>query len=163
MEGATTDNSPYWSAKAAFLKRDIPVQALSTEMIGLGDFEYACALANASLATYAKLGGTPWLLRARPSTDHELVFGLGAHTHKEGRRDRGRGLWASRQCFPVKATTCLTRERRRFPLIDIPRNYGTHSSQQSNAYDKRRLGALGMRFAWYSMPSSNSGAKQQRR
>jgi hypothetical protein len=84
-----SDNSPYWSAKAVFLKRDVPVQALSTEMIGLGDFEYACALANISLASYAKIGGTPWLLRARPSTDHELIFGLGSHTRKEGRRGPG--------------------------------------------------------------------------
>lgn len=82
-------NSPYWSAKAAFLRRDVPVQALSVEMMGMNDFEYACALANASLATYAKLGGTPWLLKARPSTDHELVFGLGSHVHKEGRRGAG--------------------------------------------------------------------------
>ena len=83
------DNSPYWSSKAAFLRRDVPVQALSAETMGMGDFEYACALANASLAAYAKLGGTPWLLKARPSTDHELVFGLGSHTHKEGRRGAG--------------------------------------------------------------------------
>jgi hypothetical protein len=82
-------NSPYWSAKAAFLRRDVPVQALSLEMINLSDFEYACSLANLSLATYAKLGGTPWLLKARPSTDHELVFGLGSHTRKEGRRGSG--------------------------------------------------------------------------
>lgn len=83
------NNSPYWSTKAAFLRRDVPVQALSAEMMGMPDFEYACALANASLATYAKLGGTPFLLKARPSTDHELVFGLGSHTHKEGRRGAG--------------------------------------------------------------------------
>ena len=78
-------DSPYWTAKAAFLKRDVPVQALSIEMLEMGKFEYACALANASLASYAKLGGTPWLLQTRPSTDHELVFGLGSHTRKEGR------------------------------------------------------------------------------
>lgn len=82
-------NSPYWSAKAAFLRRDVPVQAISAETMQMGDFEYACALANASLASYAKLGGTPWLLKARPSTDHELVFGLGSHTSKEGRRGAG--------------------------------------------------------------------------
>jgi len=82
-------NSPYWATKAIFLRRDVPVQALSTEMIAMGKFEYACALANVSLATYAKLGGTPWILQSRPSTDHELVFGLGSHTRKEGRRGAG--------------------------------------------------------------------------
>lgn len=82
-------DSPYWAAKAAFLKRDVPVQALSAETLEMGRFEYACALANASLASYAKLGGTPWLLQSRPSTDHELVFGLGSHTRKDGRRGAG--------------------------------------------------------------------------
>lgn len=82
-------DSPYWTAKAAFLKRDVPVQAVSAEMLEMGKFEYACALANASLASYAKLGGTPWLLQSRPSTDHELVFGLGSHTRKDGRRGAG--------------------------------------------------------------------------
>jgi hypothetical protein len=84
-----SDNSPYWSAKAAFLRRDVPVQALSAEMMQMDDFEFACALANASLASYGKLGGTPYLLKARPSTDHELVFGLGSHTRKERRRGAG--------------------------------------------------------------------------
>jgi hypothetical protein len=82
-------DSPYWAAKAAFLKRDVPVQAFSAEMLDMGQFEYACALANASLASYAKIGGTPWLLQTRPSTDHELLFGLGSHTRKDGRRGAG--------------------------------------------------------------------------
>jgi len=54
-------DSPYWMSKATFLKRDVPVQALSTEMLGLDAFGYANALANMGLATYAKLGGAPWL------------------------------------------------------------------------------------------------------
>ncbi len=82
-------DSPYWATKATFLKRDVPVQALATDTMEMGRFEYACALANASLASYAKLGGKPWLLRARPSTDHELVFGLGSHTRRVGRRGGG--------------------------------------------------------------------------
>lgn len=86
------ENSPYWATKAAFLKQDVPVQALSVEMIGQTDFEYACALANMSLATYAKLGGVPWLLPLRAAGDHELVFGLGSRTVKEGRRGAGERL-----------------------------------------------------------------------
>jgi len=31
-----------------------------------------------ALATYAKIGGTPWLLRANPTTAHEVVVGLGS-------------------------------------------------------------------------------------
>lgn len=83
------DDSPYWASKAAFLKRETPVQALSVDLSALGDLGYAMALANMSLAVYAKLGGVPWLLPVRSRTDHELVFGLGSHTVKEGRRGSG--------------------------------------------------------------------------
>jgi hypothetical protein len=41
------------------------------------------------LATYAKLGGVPWLLRSQPNTDHELVIGLGSHTEKPSRLGAG--------------------------------------------------------------------------
>ena len=101
------NDSPYWTAKAVFLKRDIPVQAMTTETIGLSPFEYACALANVSLAIYAKLGGTPWLLRARPSTDHELVFGLGSHSHKEGRRGPGERVVGITTVFSSQGTYLL--------------------------------------------------------
>lgn len=83
------DDSPYWMTKAAFLKQGTPMQALTVEMIGLPDFEYACSLANMGLATYAKAGGVPWLLPTSRSDAHELVFGLGSHVVKDGRRGGG--------------------------------------------------------------------------
>ncbi len=83
------DDSPYWGAKAAFLKRGTPVQAISLDLEPLEDIGYASAMANMSLAIYAKLGGVPWLLPSRTSTDHELVFGLGSHTVRQGRRGPG--------------------------------------------------------------------------
>jgi hypothetical protein len=114
------ENSPYWSAKAIFLKREIPVQAITTETIDLGEFEYACALANASLAIYAKLGGTPWLLRARPSTDHELVFGLGSHTHKEGRRGPGERVVGITTVFSSQGTYLLDARTAAVPFDQYP-------------------------------------------
>jgi hypothetical protein len=38
-----------------------------------------------ALATYAKLGGIPWLLAAEKPIAHELVFGLGSSTVRNGR------------------------------------------------------------------------------
>jgi hypothetical protein len=118
-------NSPYWSAKAAFLRRDVPVQALSIEMIALNDFEYACALANASLATYAKLGGTPWLPRARPSTDHELVFGLGSHLHKEGRRGSGERVVGITTVFSSQGNYLLDARTAAVPFNRYPETLRT--------------------------------------
>jgi argonaute-like protein implicated in RNA metabolism and viral defense len=96
------------------------VQALSTETISLGDFEYACALANASLATYAKLGGTPWLLRARPSIDHELVFGLGSHTHKESRRGAGERVVGITTVFSSQGNYLLDAQTAAVPFDRYP-------------------------------------------
>jgi hypothetical protein len=114
------NNSPYWSAKATFLRRDVPVQAMSSEMLQLSDFEYACALANASLATYAKLGGTPWLLKARPSTDHELIFGLGSHTRKEGRRGAGERIVGITTVFSSQGTYLLDARTAAVPFERYP-------------------------------------------
>jgi hypothetical protein len=41
--------------------------------------ELVYILNNLSIATYAKLGGTPWLLKSRPPIAQELVIGLGSH------------------------------------------------------------------------------------
>lgn len=113
-------DSPYWASKSAFLKRDVPVQALSVEMMALDRFEYACSLANVSLATYAKLGGTPWLLQTRPSTDHELVIGLGSHTRKEGRRGAGERVVGITTMFSSQGHYLLDARTGAVPFDDYP-------------------------------------------
>jgi len=81
--------NPYLVTKAIFLKQRVQVQEVALRTIRLDDFPLACSLANISLATYAKLGGIPWLLRAPLSTDHELVIGIGSHVEKSGRLGSG--------------------------------------------------------------------------
>ncbi len=115
-------DSPYWAAKASFLKREVPVQALALGTAGLGSLEYAMALANASLATYAKLGGTPWLLRARPSTDHELVFGIGSHTRKAGRRGAGERVVGITTVFSSQGSYLLDARTGAVPFDEYPRH-----------------------------------------
>jgi hypothetical protein len=48
-----------------------------------GQLKYS--LNNIGLASYAKLGGVPWLLPADQTVAHELVFGLGSYQATEGR------------------------------------------------------------------------------
>jgi len=81
--------NPYFVVKAAMLKRGIHVQAFSLKTMRLPKMNLAYSLSNASLATYAKLGGIPWLLRSQPNTDHELVIGLGSHTERSSRFGAG--------------------------------------------------------------------------
>lgn len=72
------DQNPYLITKAAFLSQQIPVQEFEAETMSYrgGQLEYS--LSNMALATYAKLGGVPWLLKADPTIAHELVVGLGS-------------------------------------------------------------------------------------
>ncbi|MCR0983136.1 argonaute/piwi family protein [Roseomonas populi] len=113
-------SSPYWMAKATFLKRDVPTQALATEMMHLSAFEQACALANASLATYAKLGGKPWLLRTKGSTDHELVFGLGSSTRKTGRKGAGERVVGITTVFSSEGNYLLDAHTGAVPFQEYP-------------------------------------------
>ena len=74
------DDNPYYATKAVLLKRDIAVQSVRLETMSLSDANLVFVMNHVSLATYAKLGGVPWLLAAKQTVAHELVIGLGSHT-----------------------------------------------------------------------------------
>lgn len=74
------DRNPYLVTKAFFLRHQIPAQEIKLETIRRPEKELVYVLNNLSLAAYAKVGGTPWLLKAQPTVAHELVIGIGSHT-----------------------------------------------------------------------------------
>lgn len=82
LEGA---NNPYLITKHAFLTHQTPVQEFAIETASLWEGQLAYALNNMALATYSKLGGTPWLLRCDRAIAHELVIGIGSAQVGEGR------------------------------------------------------------------------------
>ncbi|ASP34998.1 hypothetical protein [Labrenzia sp. VG12] len=73
-------SNPYFATKSTFLKRDVPVQSVLLETMGQPNGKLVFSLNHLSLATYAKLGGTPWLLASPQTVAHELVIGLGSHS-----------------------------------------------------------------------------------
>lgn len=73
------DDNPYLVTKALLLKLGVPVQEVTLETMSLPVVQLAYAMNNISLATYAKLGGVPWLLKSQPTVARELVIGLGSH------------------------------------------------------------------------------------
>lgn len=83
-------DNPYYATKSVFLKRDVPVQSVRLETMAQPDGELVFSLNHLSLATYAKLGGTPWLLAAQQTVAHELVIGLGSHTESSSRIGAGK-------------------------------------------------------------------------
>jgi Piwi domain len=77
--------NPYLITKHAFLTHQTPVQEFTLETASLWEGQLAFALNNMALATYSKLGGTPWLLRCDRAIAHELVIGIGSANVGEGR------------------------------------------------------------------------------
>lgn len=73
-------DNPYFAIKAAFLKHRVPVQEITLETMRFADQQLVYALNNMSVATYAKIGGIPWLLKSQPMVAHELVVGIGSQT-----------------------------------------------------------------------------------
>jgi hypothetical protein len=78
-------DNPYLVTKHAFLTHQTPVQEFTLETASLPDGQLAYALNNIALATYCKLGGTPWLLRCDRAIAHELVIGIGSAEVGDGR------------------------------------------------------------------------------
>lgn len=78
-------SNPYFATKAVLLKHRIPVQEVTFDTMCLADEQLCYVLNNMSLATYAKIGGTPWLLKAQPRVAHELVVGIGSQNFSMSR------------------------------------------------------------------------------
>lgn len=72
------DLNPYYATKAIFLKHRVPVQEITVQTMNFANQQLVFALNNMSVATYAKIGGTPWLLKSPPRGAHELVIGIGS-------------------------------------------------------------------------------------
>jgi Piwi domain len=70
------DDSPYYVSKSTLMSQGIPVQEIQIETIETADLASTCG--SIALASYAKLGGTPFVLATtRRPMAHELVIGIG--------------------------------------------------------------------------------------
>jgi len=85
FKGLDDSSNPYYATKSTFLKRDVPVQSVRLETMSQADGQLVFSMNHMSLATYAKLGGTPWLLASPQTVAHELVIGLGSHSVSNSR------------------------------------------------------------------------------
>jgi hypothetical protein len=89
------EQNPYLVTKASFMSQQIPVQEFETETMRYTGRQMEFSLSNMALATYAKLGGVPWLLQADRTIAHELVIGLGSASvagSRLGERERFVGI-----------------------------------------------------------------------
>jgi hypothetical protein len=79
------ESNPYFVAKLSFQSLQILVQEFEIETIQKWGSPLGFCLNNMGLATYAKLGGIPWLLKWKSIGAHELVIGIGSAEVGEGR------------------------------------------------------------------------------
>lgn len=77
--------NPYYGTKAILLKNHVAVQNFRLETMQQDQRSLVFAMNQMSLASYAKLGGRPWLLSAEPTVAHELVIGVGSHVATDSR------------------------------------------------------------------------------
>jgi hypothetical protein len=76
---------PYFVCELGFYTHQIPVQEFQIETTRKPDDQLIHVIDNMGLASYAKLNGTPWVLKASPTVAHELVIGLGSANVGKGR------------------------------------------------------------------------------
>lgn len=75
-------DTPYYAAKSFFATRAIPSQMVTSELL-TDQRQLGWSLANIALASFAKLGGTPWVVNARED-EGDLVIGVGRAKVRHG-------------------------------------------------------------------------------
>jgi hypothetical protein len=77
--------NPYLVSKASFQSFQVPVQEFEIETARKWGAPLSYCLNQMSLASYAKLGGIPWLMKDSSTSTHEIVIGIGSAEVGEGR------------------------------------------------------------------------------
>lgn len=116
----TLDDSenPYFFTKAKFLTHGIPSQDVLYENMVLPDKNLAYVLNNISLASYAKIGGKPWITPKESNTDHELVIGIGNKVFKKGRFEFDRRIVGITTFFSSNGDFIMTNTSKDVPYED---------------------------------------------
>jgi len=70
-------DNPYHVCKVLFLSQGIPVQEVTVEKLQEEPYDRQYTITTLALASYAKLGGTPYVLRTPRHERQELIFGIG--------------------------------------------------------------------------------------
>jgi hypothetical protein len=73
-----------------------------------------------SLAAYAKIGGTPWLLSAEAPVAHELVIGMGSHQMKGSRVGAGERVVGITTVFTGDGRYLVDSRSEAVPYADYP-------------------------------------------
>ena len=102
------------------LKNHVAVQNFRLETMRQDPKGLVFTMNQMSLASYAKLGGRPWLLGAEQTVAHELVIGLAAMWRPTAGSAVARDMWALPQCSPAMVDIISASGQAWFRLKTIP-------------------------------------------
>lgn len=91
------DETPYYECKALLLEEGILSQAVTIDLID-NPSQFEWSIANIALATFAKLGGVPWVVGTRQQRN-ELVIGVGRADLFDPRARQSRRTMGFTACF----------------------------------------------------------------
>lgn len=115
------DANPYLVVKASFLAQQVSVQEFEIETVTVAnEKQLGYSLNNMALASYAKLGGVPWLIRADRTKSHELVIGLGSTFIGEGRLGSRERVVGITTVFTGDGNYQLSSLSKAVPMDDYP-------------------------------------------
>ncbi|WP_020472309.1 argonaute/piwi family protein [Zavarzinella formosa] len=100
--------NPYLICKSELLTHQMPVQAFTVETMELSAYSIQYALNNFSLACYAKMNGTPWLLKSDQPLLQEMVVGLGSARIGDSRLGSGQRVVGITTVFTGDGNYCLS-------------------------------------------------------
>tara|TARA_R110002072_G_scaffold6562_5_gene38103 strand:- start:1585 stop:3786 length:2202 start_codon:yes stop_codon:yes gene_type:complete len=86
------EQNPYYVARSLFLLHHVAIQDFTLELLTQSDNSLGYSLNNMALASYAKMGGVPWLLKSSPTLSHELVIGIGSANLHEDRLSKSQRI-----------------------------------------------------------------------
>lgn len=101
-------DNPYLVCKSELLTHQTPVQAFTVETMELSTYSLQYALNNFSLACYAKMNGTPWLLKSDQPLLQEMVVGLGSARIGDSRLGPGQRVVGITTVFTGDGNYCLS-------------------------------------------------------
>ncbi len=140
------DDDPYLVAKSVCMSQGIPVQEVTIETIRVPPDRARSipyTLSGIALASYAKLGGIPFVINTAHSLAEELVIGIGSATLSEGRLAGNERLVGITTVFTADGNYLLHNTSREVPYEEYPDELLTTLRTAVNLVQKRNAWQTG--------------------
>ena len=118
QEALRGNDSPYLVCKSVFMGQGVPVQNVQIETVRADGLAYP--LDSIALASYAKLGGTPYVIAAAAAMTQELVIGIGSAHVRQARLTDPERVVGITTVFSADGSYLLSNQSREADYADYP-------------------------------------------